>query len=77
MRSIREDRWIDTDLAYSIATYNPSDSLRAVKKLGNCWKGNWQGNLYSATAKVAVKSLKMLGRELQAMELAKQYKITA
>ena len=77
LRSIREDRWIDTDLAYSIATYNPSDSLRAVKKFGNCWKGNWQGNLYSATAKVTVKSLKMLGRELQAMELAKQYKITA
>lgn len=75
LRSIREERWFDSDLAYSIASYNPSDSLRIVKKLGNCWKGGWQDNLYSATARVAVKSLKMLARERQAEELAKQYKI--
>lgn len=75
LRTIRKGSWIDTDLAYSIATYNSSDSLRVVKKLGNCWKGKWQDNLYADTARVAVKSLNLLGRKSQAEKITRQYNI--
>lgn len=75
LRSIQNERWFDDELAYSMTSYNPSDALRIVKKYGNCWSGSWKDNLYLASARVAVKSLKKLGRKQQAEELAKQYKL--
>jgi len=71
--SIRVSHWVDSELAFKIATYNPSDALRVIKKLGNCWPGNWQDNLFGSTARVAIKSLRMLGRVKQSDALAKKY----
>ncbi|TQV81074.1 hypothetical protein [Aliikangiella coralliicola] len=75
MASIRREKWFNPELGYRVASYNPSDALKVVKKLGNTWTGNWRNNLYPATARVAVKSLNKLGREHQARQIAEQYKI--
>ncbi len=77
LRTVREENWFDHELAYRIAHYSPSEVLRIVKKQGSHWKGSWQENLYSGSARVAVKSLNMLGRPQQAEKLARMYKIAA
>ena len=76
LRTIQEDYWLNAELVYNIAFYNPSDALRFLKKLGHCWKGEWQDNLQSETAEVAAKFLQQLGRSQQADEIARKYKIT-
>jgi len=77
LRTVREENWFEPELAYRIAHFSPSDALRVVKKQGSNWKGDWQDNLYAGTARVAVKSLNMLGRTQQAGKIAKKYRIAA
>ena len=79
IRSMTNDakngRWIEIGSLELICNYSPVDSLRVIKLMGKNKRYRWYENIYSETAKVAVKSLTMLGRHLQAEDLAKKYKL--
>ncbi|MCW8997833.1 MAG: hypothetical protein OQK04_03880, partial [Kangiellaceae bacterium] len=75
LRDAKVGYWIEASTLDLICDYSPVDALRIIKAIGKAKRHGWQDNIYADTAKVAVKSLTMLGRNLQAECLAKKHKI--